>query len=386
MLTDCCLVDASTTAQYLVRREFSFTLSGDIYIRYLSFSNEKELRRALEQKVPIKIDIGAVFNVDPAEKKKGLAVVNAEQRELVFDIDMTDYDDVRTCCKGADVCKKCWKFMAIACKILSKALTEHFGFENLLWVFSGRRGIHCWVCDESARTLTQEERSAIAEYLSPVDGGKLMTKKCSLDRLAVHHPLVIDALEVMDASVGKGRTVFTDLVIGDQKLLETPKQWKQILTLCSNTVLREQLNDLLSTSNFKDSFSKFDAMEKHCNAFKKGKSSLGIHFIEELKLQLCYPRLDINVSKGLNHLLKSPFVIHPKTGRVCVPFDAQQVDKFDPKSVPCVSDIVADVEKKGLTAGTDRMAATLKIMKCFVDNLKPVGKAASPKKTSDLNF
>ena len=37
-----------------------------------------------------------------------------------------------------------------------------------MWVYSGRRGVHCWVCDERARQLDNETRKAIVKFLDVI--------------------------------------------------------------------------------------------------------------------------------------------------------------------------------------------------------------------------
>jgi len=49
--------------RYFTHREFSFTIEGDIYLRYQSFQDRKEFEEALKTQNPHKIDIGAIYNI-----------------------------------------------------------------------------------------------------------------------------------------------------------------------------------------------------------------------------------------------------------------------------------------------------------------------------------
>lgn len=59
---------------------------------------------------PRKVDAGAIWNRIPEKESTAKTV----EREFIFDFDMNDYDDVRTCCEGKKVCVRCWKLLVIA--------------------------------------------------------------------------------------------------------------------------------------------------------------------------------------------------------------------------------------------------------------------------------
>ena len=119
--------------------------------------------------------------LQPRDKKTVRpAAFYPQLRELVFDIDMTDYDSIRTCCSGADICRRCWTFIAAAVRVLDRALRDQFGYRHLLWVYSGRRGIHLWISDREALELTDDQRKALVGWLTVIQGGKEMAKKVNV--------------------------------------------------------------------------------------------------------------------------------------------------------------------------------------------------------------
>lgn len=104
-------------------------------------------------------------------------------------------------------------------------------------------------------------------------------------------------------------------------------------------------------------------------------------------LQYSYPRLDAEVSKHRNHLLKSPFVVHPGTSlsesalretshfegapltaalfafsdRVCVPIDPAKVGSFDPAKVPTVGLLLRELGEAQKKAEEAVAAASMEV-------------------------
>uniref|UniRef100_A0A7E4WC83 DNA primase n=1 Tax=Panagrellus redivivus TaxID=6233 RepID=A0A7E4WC83_PANRE len=329
--------------EYLRNREFAFILENDVHLRYLNFGDASDqFHKELVKVAPQKIDLGAVYNHCPKTRHQHKDF-KAVERELVFDIDLTDYDEIRNCCSGASVCQKCWRWMAIAVRCLDKLLEDHFGFQHRMWVFSGRRGIHCWVADAEARALDNQGRSAVAEYLSLIAG----TKKVNLKTPTIH-PMLVDAYEAVMTSED-----ITPLVL-EQGWLDEEESWMKVLEGVEDRAFRDQLisqfHDLASADlRWKLLKRQFDETERKSLAssrsgnLPKPPPANSKYFLMAFILQNAYPRLDVNVSTGTNHLLKSPFCVHPKTGNVAVPLKANEVGNVKLDQLPTIGGLIDEL-------------------------------------------
>lgn len=301
-------------------REFAYEYRSGAYQRYNSFATLDEFKKSVIAANPTRFEIGAKYKHNPNQRKSlPKNALKPESKELVFDIDLTDYDDIRTCCSGTDICEKCWRFIQVGSKIIDCALRQDFGFEHLVWVFSGRRGAHCWVSDARARELDEGARRGIVEYLDIL--GK-NSKSMNIKR--PFHPHIERSFEIL-----KGE--FTKVILDEQNpwltSFESNDGWtkvEELLSFIPHKQLQIELrNKWKSQAKYSDSRSKWEDINSVARSVLK--NNIQVNQLNEAKKDIImyymYPRLDVEVSRQLIHLLKSPFCIHPSTGNICVPFD-----------------------------------------------------------------
>ena len=135
-------------------------------------------------------------------------------------------------------------------------------------------------------------------------------------------------------------------------ILEEQNPWastdkaEQLLKLLPDKALIESLRKKWEAAPGRSSSNKWadiDSLAK-AGASKSLDGKALLEAKQDIVLEYTYPRLDVEVSKKQIHLLKSPFVIHPGTGRVCVPIDTKRLIHFDPLSVPTVTSLLGEID------------------------------------------
>lgn len=387
--------ELATDPNYLKRREFAFTTFDDTYSRGISFADAQGFRKKLlvdtrrdtSDSVPPKIHIGAVYKTEPSPTTS-VTKMTADEKELVFDIDANDYDEVRFCpCKGsAQVCSICWALMENAMRIVDTSLRDDFGFEYIIWIFSGRRGVHCWVCDEKARKLSPEGRTAVASYLHM----EKLPDYRSLTPARIH-PMLQRAYDDVLLPYWLEMVTKRDLLMNDDAV-------NRLFAVIAD-VTKTKVDALKAKANkdeggwdgdIPSSLQRWNWIDQNICADRPGlKQVIAFHF--------AYPRLDIQVSVQWGHLLKAPMTIHPSTGMICVPITTKPITSrtgFDPTAAPRIHEIQQEVDyiaqKESISAeGAVRhtsLGPYLKTLETFVAELAKDRRRSRASKVADTTF
>ena len=333
-------------------REFCFTLPNDEYndkyVRFQSFETIKQFENRIKKLIPIKIDIGAIYDKEPRNRAEHKLDSDLffQEKELVFDIDMKDYDDVRTCCKENNICDKCWKYIICGAKILDKILKEDFGFKKYFFDFSGRRGIHCWVCDKKACKLKDEGRKMIENFIS-FDRANDEYTNSIFNRRIIKRKFVDPIYPLFLEEISLIKNDF-DVILKEQDLLnygDIKKLFKDIIKMYFgwmdmkeiDDILKKKINSLDKFNNIYEYLKKAENMSKKRNIILYYRSE---SCINEFILSVISPRLDWKVTRESSHLLKGPFCVHPKTGYVSVPMSLKLLEKFDLRKIPKIDNLI----------------------------------------------
>ncbi len=257
--------------------------------------DEKTLKSLVSSKIPLRLEMGCVYSVPVEERpyvgKTGMVPM---QKELVFDLDIDEsYDRFRCCeCTDTKYCKKCWPLITAQAHVIDVLLKKVYNFKHILWVYSGRRGVHCWVLDRRAMHMTERARLLL------------------VNNFCEHYKNDI-------LFVSRNENMY----YSDAHKTKLPRSVSKYLceVLCAHfrayvTANLEEIFCLTSKT--------FATIESICVAWKLKAEDLKAYANDEKKLfdflfdirnypllvslavQFCYPRIDAPVTQHMMHLLK----------------------------------------------------------------------------------
>lgn len=276
---------------------------NDKWWRNKTFEDAKAFRSFVCGVSPARLEIGPIHTLPYRGSKREFKI--NYKRHLVFDIDIEDnaHDKpgyIRWCeCSGFKAsCDTCWVFVQVGLQVLNHLLKTAFGFKHLLKVYSGRRGAHVWVLDKNTVLYTRSQRQSVIEYLNRFRNPSV---HWDVNSEIIFREVILPCfkkayLEGNGLCHSEVAKYVSDRIPKEEARIQVLNKWAEIARSGTERwmILEEIMENLIS-------------------------KEMVTLFTRQVTFGLLWPKLDERVTTELNHLVKSPFVVHPGTNNVCIP-------------------------------------------------------------------
>jgi len=273
---------------------------------------------------------------------EGMGKFMRAQKELVFDMDITDFTRYCVCNNVKRLCPICWCQIQGASLILQHLLEEVMGYErkHCLWVFSGNKGVHCFVNQPSAMKLGDKEREQLHKRFNIVmgDDARLIEFIASINRTSPSFFLdhVLKGYDLFDlAPFEKQPGVEESFELSCLRHLNkrhpglyshVKGAWDMMTQSPSSSTKKARLETGHSGGGENISMRKWKTLQQLERLCK----SPGVTYYPSvfLALRLMYPVIDPAPLK-MSHQIKLPFSVHSISHNVALPVTQEGIMKMD---------------------------------------------------------
>lgn len=284
-------------------------------------------------------------SIHMAHFKEGEKLVRAT-KELVFDMDITDFTRYCSCQGMKRLCPACWPQMQGASLILEHLLENVLGYDrsHCLWVFSGCKGLHCFVNEPTVMSLSDKERKQLYKRLAIASGDdtrltSFISSLTKTDPAFIAHltefftEKVLKEIDLFHLPPVKGEsenTFESDVLEYLRKRHNAlyhivKKKWDE-LSLAASPSKKARLDSSTASVNTENlsllKWRAFLSLESLSSRTSACRPSTFILF------RFFYPVID-PAPFNLSHQIKLPFSIHSRTQNVALPLTQNDIMHMD---------------------------------------------------------